>query len=476
MAPIHDAARSGDLEAVKRIIESQPNAVDKPDSRLGWTPIHVAVIRNRVDVVKYLVEQGAWVDKANLNQLTPLLSAVQQHRNYEIVHSLVVDGEANVLQRDHNATPLLEIAERYQCDEAIMNLLRTHAEKAEAEIAAKKEEQKRKRAEAAAKRKAEREANGGKAPKKKKKGKAKKKTPSAAKKSDENEGENAEPAAALPPEGDKGESNEKGDEKENSEDNHAEPKNDSEEGKKADKIVNDNPSDGGDGYVENEVLEDDEPVPFLEEDNREVIGALKLMLVKGAFVVREQSVDHYLNTEDSEIENEDKVIEAAKKLTKQLVSWTPDQPAFAFYIPPDEAQAGRDAMEQAVADGATYMEEKATTGSVLAHGLLGVKDDGYKMEVKIKEVTQSRKTAWANRYYYSSGRIQSKILSKVKAATNALKAQTEKSSISEVKFYTEDRAWYWPSVLLVGDCKKVPGALFGIKFDCIDQEHLHHGR
>ena len=54
------------------------------------------------------------------------------------------------------------------------------------------------------------------------------------------------------------------------------------------------------------------------------------------------------NAEDSEIENEDKVIEAVKKLTKQLESWSPDQPAFAFYIPPDEAQAGREAMEQAV--------------------------------------------------------------------------------------------------------------------------------
>ena len=475
MAPLHDAAREGDVESIQLILDasSNPDALmDQPEARLGWTALHCAVIRGRVEAVQLLVERGAWVDKANLNQLTPLMSAVQQHRRYEIIHALVVDGGANVLQRNHNNTPLLEIAEKAKCDDRVMSLLREHAARQQAEVDAKKEEAKRKRAEAAAKRKAEREANGGVAPKKKKGRKgatAKKKNPPPKPKE---EIEEPKESAAEDSKNDDAATKE-GEEK----DDETGPNGQAEPNEQQSKTTEEKTNEKTQEQSTNKA-----PFPFLQADNQEVIGAVKLMVVQnGTTVVREESVDLYAesgsnddNQQEEEVTVRKKVLEAATKLTKQMEAWNPDQPAFAFFIPPPEVEAGQETLQAAMESNASF-QEKPHAGALLAHGLLQVKDDGNQMEVRIKNIAHARKTAWTNRYYYNFGRVDSKRLAKIKAATNALKAQTVKDTICEVKFYTEDRAWYWPTVLLVGECKKVPGALFGIKFDCIEQEHHHHG-
>lgn len=467
MAPIHDAARAGDVDSLRMILDSHPGVIDNPDSRLGWTAIHTAVIRGRTDVVKLLVQRGADVDKGNYNFLTPLFSAVSNHRKYEIIHALVVDGGANVLKLSNNAETILQVAEKQECEKSVLKLLQTHVEKAEAERAAKNAAEKKKRAEAAAKRKAEREANGGVAAKRKKKAKAKK-SPTKKPRSPPEEGATGET-------GERNESNptsSEGQEESKANDEEASPTSGNDVAAPQEEGAGDSNEGDPDG-VENKE-ETNDPVSFLQADNREVIGAVELMLVKGTIVVRQASVEEYSQEvlPNDEEGQHSKVVEAAAKLTKQLSAWNPDQPAFGFFVPPDEVQAGRDELEQAQA----HVHDKPSTGAVMAHGLLGVKDDGNRMEVRIKPVAHTRNTAWTNRYYYQSGRVQSKTLSKIKAATNILKAQTTKGTIAEVKFYTEDRAWYWPTVLLVGESKKVPGGLFGIKFDCIDQEHLHHGR
>ena len=481
MAPLHDAAREGDVESIQLILDasSNPDAlIDQPEARLGWTALHCAVTRGRVEAVQLLVKRGAWVDKANLNQLTPLMSAVQQHRRYEIIHALVVDGGANVLQRNHNNTPLLEIAEKSNCDDRVMSLLREHAAQQQAEVDAKKEEAKRKRAEAAAKRKAEREANGGVAPKKKKGRKgAKKKNPPPKPKQEPKE------SAADDSKNDDAATKE-GEEKDDETGPNGQAEPNEQQSNDKDEAAGNKDTKTSEEKTKEKTQEESTnkaPFPFLQDDNQEVIGAVKLMVVQnGTTVVREESVDLYAESGGSDGNEQDedsvgqKVIEAATKLTKQMEAWNPDQPAFAFFIPPPELEAGQETLQAAMESNAS-LQEKPQAGALLAHGLLQVKDAGNKMEVRIKNIVHARKTAWTNRYYYNFGRVDSKRLAKIKAATNALKAQTVKDTICEVKFYTEDRAWYWPTVLLVGECKKVPGALFGIKFDCIEQEHHHHG-
>ena len=55
---IHDAAASGDLDAVKKIVEQAPQLVNQ-DDQYDWRPIFHAGLRRHYDVVKYLIDCGA---------------------------------------------------------------------------------------------------------------------------------------------------------------------------------------------------------------------------------------------------------------------------------------------------------------------------------------------------------------------------------------------------------------------------------
>ena len=58
LGSIHDAAANGDLDAVKKIVEHDPRAVNQ-DDKYEWRPIFHAGLRRRYDVVKYLIDNGA---------------------------------------------------------------------------------------------------------------------------------------------------------------------------------------------------------------------------------------------------------------------------------------------------------------------------------------------------------------------------------------------------------------------------------
>ena len=58
LVSIHDAAASGDLGAVKKILEQDPQVVNQDDEH-DWRPIFHAGLRRHYDVVKYLIDCGA---------------------------------------------------------------------------------------------------------------------------------------------------------------------------------------------------------------------------------------------------------------------------------------------------------------------------------------------------------------------------------------------------------------------------------
>ncbi len=55
---IHEAASTGDLDTLKKIVEERPGTIDQ-DDKYGWRPIFHAGLRRRLDVVQYLVDRGA---------------------------------------------------------------------------------------------------------------------------------------------------------------------------------------------------------------------------------------------------------------------------------------------------------------------------------------------------------------------------------------------------------------------------------
>ena len=55
---IHDACRKGDIETVRKMVETDPSLVDADDKH-KWRPIFHAAIERHADVVRFLIESGA---------------------------------------------------------------------------------------------------------------------------------------------------------------------------------------------------------------------------------------------------------------------------------------------------------------------------------------------------------------------------------------------------------------------------------
>jgi len=90
-------------ELVRYLIEKQAE-IDKPDAA-GWTPLHIAVSSGNEDSVKELIGAGASINKTNDKGLTPLHYAASKAR-VEIGKLLVSRG-ADINARDKaNQLPL----------------------------------------------------------------------------------------------------------------------------------------------------------------------------------------------------------------------------------------------------------------------------------------------------------------------------------------------------------------------------------
>jgi ankyrin repeat protein len=59
---IFDAAKNGDLEQAKLLLESNPGLVFSNNSDAGFTPLHWAVRRNHLEMVKLLLANKANID------------------------------------------------------------------------------------------------------------------------------------------------------------------------------------------------------------------------------------------------------------------------------------------------------------------------------------------------------------------------------------------------------------------------------
>lgn len=71
---IFNAVTTGDLEAVKQMLESglDPSLKDSE----GMTPLHFATDRGHLEIVKILLQGGASIDSINSDGQTPLMIAL----------------------------------------------------------------------------------------------------------------------------------------------------------------------------------------------------------------------------------------------------------------------------------------------------------------------------------------------------------------------------------------------------------------
>jgi len=87
-APIHDAARAGDLAKVESLVQADPSVVSSIDEKYGQTPLHVAAFNDHKGVVEYLLAHKADVNAKSKNGSTPLHLAAAKG-NKEIVELLL---------------------------------------------------------------------------------------------------------------------------------------------------------------------------------------------------------------------------------------------------------------------------------------------------------------------------------------------------------------------------------------------------
>lgn len=73
--PAHDAARGGNLAKVKQLIESKQVLVNSKEPICGWTMLHIATQENNLEMIAYLLKQGATVDSRDSGKETPLCCA-----------------------------------------------------------------------------------------------------------------------------------------------------------------------------------------------------------------------------------------------------------------------------------------------------------------------------------------------------------------------------------------------------------------
>ena len=152
---VRQAARDGDLEAVKGHIERGVNVNER--SRDGETALHWACAQGHADVARYLLSQGAdmrekgtgcgtplqWAVRAGRQDMAMLLldhgADINQHGTdeYTALHDAVVKQDFQMVQLllDRGADPSAEasydrtplfFAERHDSAKAIADLLREH--------------------------------------------------------------------------------------------------------------------------------------------------------------------------------------------------------------------------------------------------------------------------------------------------------------------------------------------------------------
>jgi ankyrin repeat protein len=111
LAPIHLAARQGEIESVKALIEAGAD-VNQRGAGDPITPLLIATMNGHFDLAKYMVDKGADPNAAQVNGATPLYAALNcqwaakalypQPRAYEQQHTSYLDLMQTLLDKGAN--------------------------------------------------------------------------------------------------------------------------------------------------------------------------------------------------------------------------------------------------------------------------------------------------------------------------------------------------------------------------------------
>lgn len=127
---LHSAAQRGDLDAVKQALATNPASINELDPGSGGTPLLLAAISGNMDVVAFLVENGAEINLASQG-VTPLHGAA--YRGHKDIALYLIAGGANMKAKTLNGLTPLEWAEK-QGHSDLVESLRKAAEVKQTEV------------------------------------------------------------------------------------------------------------------------------------------------------------------------------------------------------------------------------------------------------------------------------------------------------------------------------------------------------
>jgi len=107
---IHEAAKRGELEKVRSLVDGDPALIAAKDKG-GETPLHWAAFSGSPDLVRFLLDKGAAVDAKNARGLTPLVFTAAHGRTQAA--GLLIERGADVNVRNPlDMTPLIIAVEQ----------------------------------------------------------------------------------------------------------------------------------------------------------------------------------------------------------------------------------------------------------------------------------------------------------------------------------------------------------------------------
>lgn len=117
---IHTAAKSGKVKQVESLLNNQPDLLNAKNSK-GLTPLHSAISKGRLNVVKLLIKKGADPELKTKNGLTPIFQALDLGRN-KIAQELIESG-VNIKTKGYRNRTLLHMAARSGSTPIIQQLI-----------------------------------------------------------------------------------------------------------------------------------------------------------------------------------------------------------------------------------------------------------------------------------------------------------------------------------------------------------------
>jgi ankyrin repeat protein len=104
-APIHNAASKGNLALVHRFVHQDASLVNL-QNKVGQSPLHLAVVNGRTEVVAYLIRSGVSVDQLTRDGWTPLLLACECGDANTSRMLLDSGADVNFKSKKHGNSPL----------------------------------------------------------------------------------------------------------------------------------------------------------------------------------------------------------------------------------------------------------------------------------------------------------------------------------------------------------------------------------